>query len=154
MGISRYYFPRVLIAVIIGSFCTYHNYHDYEIIKNQCSIANINNKFFEEHPDKLYMKQNVTIDNNQHVILDCGIVRNRETSPCSFGIDIGSKFYCYRDSDGNYQHDRHPIERTIINYLIIFLTIFYVADLYDSKYYTNMDCYFYQDYQDHKYFIF
>lgn len=87
-----------------------------------CKITTVHNKYCYEVKAKLYMIQNVTINNYNLVNLECGEVRNCRISPCyNHKIETGANIYCRRDRNGNFYYDFWlPLKIFLSSLLLLF----------------------------------
>lgn len=116
-----------IVVSIIFCFALGNIIENINIFINPCKITAINNRICSERLGDLYLQQNVTINNDSYAVLDCGKIRNCETSPCNFyKVAVGETLYCYKDKHDIY----HCSERWFAIQLIISFMILIVSGMF------------------------
>lgn len=121
-------FIMLSILFVIAAYFTYNN--NIKILMNPCQIITFNNEIWRESLGRLYLEHNITINDNKHIILDCGRVKSFKNSSCNFKYEIGEQFYCYQDFRGQYHRDDYIISETILGVILTLLSGFCVANLF------------------------
>lgn len=97
---------RILLTIFLFSCTCVTSYYVVTMSRSfeyPCQVRSVINRTCGESQGILFMKENVITNNFYRGFINCGKVRNCETSPCNIKYTKDTDFFCYHDNDDIYE---------------------------------------------------